>query len=102
MMTGGSATPDEGAIDRRRFLGRAARIAWVTPIVYSLMSEHALAQVPTCGSSNQNTPCPNTPTCPPTFPHCCRINSTVTGNQTCGCFTALTKPTLGNPQCNPA
>ncbi len=68
-------TSSEAQINRRRFLRDAAVVAWSTPVIFTLISEHALAQATSCGT-RPNTggvptgPCPNNPACPPSKPNC--------------------------------
>lgn len=86
-------------VRRRDFLRRGVVVAWSTPVIMSILSEHALAQTPSCGSFSGNTACPNNPTCPSSKPHCC-ANEASGGDKTCGCYTATGK--VGKNRCNPA
>ena len=86
---------DERTMARRGFLKRALVVGWTTPMIMSIMSEHAVAQTPACGSRQGANPCTNAPSCPPSAPHCCR-----TSGNNCGCYTAAAK--VGQTNCNPA
>ncbi len=70
-------------IERRRFLKRAATVAWAVPVVYTLTTGPAHAQVILCGTAVGGV-CPNTPACPTPLP-VCRTAPTLPLNQ-CGCF----------------
>lgn len=83
-------------VRRRDFLRRGAVVAWSTPLIMSILSEHAVAQTPACGTYSGNNNCPNSPACPSSKPHCCATGS----GKNCGCYTASGKTTQA--RCNPA
>ena len=78
---------DQAGIDRRRFLKRALVVGWSTPVIMSIMSEHAVAQSPACGSRSGGNPCPNTPDCPPSRNFCC---TTTNSGGSCQCYASGT------------
>lgn len=85
-----------GAVDRRRFLKRAGTIAWSAPIIYSLMTESALATHVPCGQTSSAGGgvfrCP-TSTCPSTSPNCCSTSS-ASNNASCTCYSATQRTAL--------
>ncbi len=89
--------PKDNAIDRRRFLKRAATVAWSTPVILSLMSEAAYASHPDgcihleeeCGIySTSSRTCTDNPSGSGSTGSCCSGNCTPTirrNNQPCTC-----------------
>ena len=79
-------------IDRRRFITRALQLAWMTPVVFTLSAESAIAQTPTCGTTAASgAPCTQTGSCPCSRDNCCNTSGNNSGGTTCGCYT--TPPT---------
>jgi hypothetical protein len=76
-------------IERRKFLKKAIAVTWMTPVIMTIASEHAVAQTPACGTGN---PCLVTTPCPASKPKCCR-----TSGNNCGCFVSVT----GQTRCTP-
>ena len=74
---------DKAGTDRRRFLKRALAVGWSTPVIMSILSEHAVAQGAACGSRSGGNPCPNNPDCPPTANFCC---TTTNNGNSCNCY----------------
>lgn len=64
---------ESGSIDRRRFLGRAATVAWATPMILTMMSSRAGASLPgeVCGTAqNLQQACVVTTPCTSPAPLC--------------------------------
>ena len=74
-----------GSIERRKFLKRALVVAWSTPVIMTIASEHALAQSPACGTRSGGNPCPNSPDCPSSRNFCC---TTTNNGSACACYTS--------------
>ena len=70
-------------VERRKFLKRALVVGWSTPVIMSILSEHAVAQSPACGTRSGNQSCPNNPACPPSRAKCCTTSS---NGSSCACY----------------
>ena len=57
------------SMDRRRFIRNALILGWATPVIFTLASEDALAQVINCGTFT-NGACTSPASCPPSRPTC--------------------------------
>lgn len=79
-------------IERRSFLKRALVLAWSTPIILTIASEHALAQTVACGKViGASLVCSNSPACTAaSTPRCCATSSVKF--EPCNCYSSTTAP----------